>query len=97
LIAMHVPQGHNACAIVSLEDDWEGDLVAATSGDRRKKKFLVSKWPHQQQQAGAGRWSGPPRRGADQATLPCTSMCFYHAKFGEQAKYCQEGCLWQEN
>jgi hypothetical protein len=23
-------------------------------------------------------------------------MCYYHAKFGKQAKYCQEGCLWPE-
>jgi hypothetical protein len=96
LIAMHVPQGHDVCATVSPEDNWEGDLVAATGGDRRKKKFLVSKRP-QQQQSGAGRQGGSPRCGADQAASPRTSMCFYHAKFGEQAKYCQEGCLWQGN
>jgi hypothetical protein len=88
LIAMHVPQGHDACATVSLEDDCEGDLVAAMGGERRKKKFPIPKRPPQQQQAGAGRRGGPS---------PRTSMCFYHAKFGEQARYCQEGCLWPEN
>jgi hypothetical protein len=96
LIAMHVLQGHDVCATVSPEDNWEGDLVAATGGDRRKKKFLVSKRP-QQQQSGAERQGGSPRRGVDQAASPRTSMCFYHPKFGEQAKYCQEGCLWQGN
>jgi hypothetical protein len=24
-------------------------------------------------------------------------MCHYHAKFGEQARHCQEGCVWPEN
>jgi hypothetical protein len=38
LIAMHVPQGHDACAAVSPLDDSEGDLVAATDGARHKKK-----------------------------------------------------------
>jgi hypothetical protein len=66
-------------------------------GERQKKKFLVSKWPLQQHPSGAGQRGGPSRRGADQAASPCTSMCFYHAKFCEQAKYCQEGCLWLEN
>jgi hypothetical protein len=65
--------------------------------ERRKNKFLVSKRPTQQQQAGTGRQGGPSRRWADRATTPRTSMCFYHAKIGEQAKYCQEGCLWPEN
>jgi hypothetical protein len=97
LIAMHVPQGHDTCATVSPEDDWEGDLVAAMGGERRKKKFLVSKRPPQQQQAGSGRCGGSSHRGSDQSASPRTSMCFYHARFGEQAKYCQEGCLWPEN
>jgi hypothetical protein len=97
LIAIHVPQGHDACATVSPDDDWEGDLVAVMGGNSRKKKFLVSKRPQQQQQAGAGWRGGPPRCGADQAASPRTSMCFFHAKFGEKAKYCQEGCLWPEN
>jgi hypothetical protein len=97
LIAMHVPQGHDACASVAPEDDGDGDLVAAMGGERRKKKFLAPKRPPQQQQASAGRQSGLPRRGADQAAAPRTSMCYYHAKFGERARYCQEGCLWPEN
>jgi hypothetical protein len=99
LIAMHVPQGHDACATVSPEDDWEGDLVAAMGGDRRKKKFPVPKRPsqQQQQQAGSSRRGGAPRHGSDQGPSPRTSMCFYPARFGEQAKYCQEGCLWPEN
>jgi hypothetical protein len=97
LIAMHVPQGHDACATVSPEDDWEGDLVAAMGDERRKKKFPVPKRPPQQQQSGSGRRGGGSRRGSDQATSPRTSMCYYHATYGEKAKYCQEGCLWPEN
>jgi hypothetical protein len=96
LIAIHVPQGHDACATVSLEDD-DGDLVAAMSGEKRRKKFLVSKRQGQQQQSSAKRQGGSSRRGADRAANPRTSMCYYHAEFGERAKYCQEGCLWPEN
>jgi hypothetical protein len=59
LIAMHVPQGHDTCATVSLEDDCEGDLVAAMGGELRKKKFLIPKRPPQQQQAGAGQSFSP--------------------------------------
>jgi hypothetical protein len=96
LIAMHVPQGHNTCAMVSAADEQQdSDLVAATGGARRKKKVPPSQRP-QPQQGGSGQRGGPPRRQA-QAAVRRTSMCFYHARFGERAKYCEEGCLWPEN
>ncbi len=66
-------------------------------GERRTKKFPVSKRPPQQQQSGSGRRGGISRRGSDQVASPRTSMCYYHATYGEKAKYCQEGCLWPEN
>ncbi len=96
LIAMHVPQGHDACSAVSAADELELDLVAATGGIRRKKKLPPPQRP-QQQQGGPGQRSGPSRRQSGQPSVPKTSMCFYHARFGEQARYCEEGCLWPEN
>ncbi len=36
LIAMHVPQGYDACATVSAVDEPEQDLVAATGSNRRR-------------------------------------------------------------
>jgi hypothetical protein len=54
LIAMHVPQGHDACAAVAGFDEPDQDLVAATGGVRRKKKVLAAKWPQQQQQVASG-------------------------------------------
>jgi hypothetical protein len=39
LIAMHVPQGHDACATVLAVDEQEQDLVASTGGARRNKKL----------------------------------------------------------
>ncbi len=95
LIAMHVPQGHDACSAVSAADEPELDLVAATGGSggiRRKKKLPPPQHP-QQQQGGSGQRSGPSRRQPGQPSVPKTSMCFYHAQFGERAKYCEEGCL----
>jgi hypothetical protein len=98
LIALHVPQGHDTCATVSAVDEQQdSDLVAATGGARRKKKLPPPQRP-QQQQGGSGQRGGPPRRqAAAQAAVPRTSMWFYHARFGERAKYCEEGCLWPEN
>ncbi len=37
------------------------------------------------------------KRGQDQGAPLRTFMCYYHAKFGEQAKFCEEGCSWPEN
>ncbi len=97
LIAMHVPQGHDACAAVAgLDLDLDQDLVAATGGARKKKKVLAARQP-QQQQAVSGQRGGFPRRSAAQAAAPRTSMCFYHARFNEKAKYCEDGCSWPEN
>jgi hypothetical protein len=98
LIAMHVPQGHDACAaLASSDQDQDQDLVAATGGARRKKKVLAARQPQQQQQVASGQRGGGPRRSVAQAAAPRTSMCFYHTRFGEKAKYCEEGCSWPEN
>ncbi len=75
LIAMHVPQGHDACA-VSAADEPELDLVVATGGSggiRRKKKLPPPQRP-QQQQGGSGQRSGPSRRQPGQPSVPKTSM-----------------------
>jgi hypothetical protein len=98
LIAMHVPQGHDACAAVAgFDQDQDQDLVAATGGARRKNKVLAARQSQQQQQVVSGQCGGVPRRSVAQAAAPRTSMCFYHARFGEKAKYCEEGCSWPEN
>ncbi len=96
LIAMHVLQGHDACSAVSAADEPEQDLVAATGGAHRKKKLPPPQRP-QQQQGASGQCSNPARHQPGQPSVPKTSMCFYHARFGEGAKYCEEGCLWPEN
>jgi hypothetical protein len=97
LIGMHA-HVHDTCATVSAVDEQQDlDLVAATGGARRKKKLPPPQLP-QQQQGGSGQRGGPSRRQPmAQAAVPCTSMCFYHARFSERAKYCEEGCLWPEN
>ncbi len=57
MIALHVPQGHNACAAVAGEDDQDADVVAATLVARWKTvQLLVPKWSQKPQQPGsAGR------------------------------------------
>jgi hypothetical protein len=99
LIAMHVPQSHDTCAAVAAEDSFdEAGVVAALQG-AWSRKDKGPKWPQQShtQPKELGRWINLTRKGQDQGRSFRTSMCYYHAKFGEQAKHCQEGCAWPEN
>jgi hypothetical protein len=99
LIAMHVPQSHDACAAVTAEDSCaKAGVVAALQGARSRK----DKGPKRPQQSHTqpkelGRWIDLTKRGQEQGWSLRTSMCYYHAKFGEQAKHCQEECAWPEN
>ncbi len=89
LIAMHVPQSHNACAAVAAKvPSEELDMVAALQEARARK----GKGPKQPQQKALGRRINLAKRSTEQGHSLCTSMC-YHAKFSEQAKYCEEGLL----
>jgi hypothetical protein len=95
LIAMHVPQSHNTCAAVTADDRLEEPGVVAAAqaaGGRRSKghKCPAQKVP-------LGRCIDLSKRSQEQAAGLRTSMCYYHAKFGEQAKFCEEGCVWPEN
>jgi hypothetical protein len=71
-------------------------VAAAQPAGRRKFKLPPSQ-RSQQQQKGQGRRQDPPRRPQSQLGGLRTSMCYYHAKFGEKAMFCEEGCLWPEN
>jgi hypothetical protein len=99
LIAMHVPQSHDTCAAVAAEDTYEEpDVVAALQGarSRKDKGFKRPQQPHTQQKE-LGRRINLAKKGQEQGQSLRTCMCFYHANFGEQAKHCQEGCVWPEN
>jgi hypothetical protein len=91
LIAMHVPQSHEACAAVAADSRSEEPGVVAAAQAARSRK---GKRP---QQKALGRRIDLSKRGQDQGAPLRTSMCYYHAKFGEQARFCEEGCSWPEN
>ncbi len=94
---MHVPQLHDACAAIAGGEDLDpGDIVAAAP-EARRKKFKLPTAQRPQQQKGQGRWQEPPRRAQGAQSGLRMSMCYYHAKYGERARYCEEGCLWPEN
>ncbi len=99
LIAMHVPQSHNSCAAVPAEDPADdSDVVAALQGARsRKDKGIRRPQQPPPQQKVLGRRFDISKKTSDRGAALRTSMCYYHAKFGEQARYCQEGCVWPEN
>ncbi len=99
LITMHVPQSHDTCGAVAAEDAYEEADVVATLQGARSRKEKGPKRPQQPlyQPKELGRRVNLPKKGPDPGRSFRTSMCFYHAKFGEQAKHCQEGCVWPEN
>ncbi len=70
--------------------------MAALQGAQSRKGKAAQR-PQQPQQQSLGRMIDLAKKGQEQNHSLCTSMCFYHAKFGEQAKYCQEGHVWPEN
>ncbi len=99
LIAMHVPQSHDTCAAVAADDlSEDADLVATLQG-ARSRKDKGSKRPQQipHQQKELGRRIDLAKKGPAAERPFRTSMCHYHAKFGERARHCQEGCTWPEN
>jgi hypothetical protein len=99
LIAMHMPQSLDTCAAVTAEDSFEdADVVAALQG-ARSCKDKGSERPQQAptQQKELGRRIDLAKKGPEPGRSFRTSMCYYHAKFGERAKHCQEGCVWPEN
>jgi hypothetical protein len=95
LIAMHVTQGQCLCPHHKHTDG--GELMAATQAAMQRKVSLPAAKCTQQQQKGQGRWVDAHHGSKDQQGGLQTSMCFYHDKYGDQAKYCKEGCLWPEN
>jgi hypothetical protein len=62
---------------------------------RKKVKLPATKRP-QHQQKSQGRHMDAHSHSQDQQSGLFMSMCFHHAKYGEQACYCKEGCLWAE-
>jgi hypothetical protein len=94
LIAMHVPQSHDTCAAVATADSSEdAEVVAALQGARSRKdkgSRRPQQVPHQQKEL--GRRIDLAKKGSEPGRSFRTSMCHYHAKFGEGARHCQEGC-----
>ncbi len=99
LIAMHVPQSHDACAAVAADDSSEDAEVVAALQGAQSRKDKSSRHPQQapHQQKELRRRIDLTKKGSEPGRSFCTSMCHYHAKFGERARHCQEGCAWPEN
>jgi hypothetical protein len=82
LVALHVPQHHDAVAAVPLSSDEEADVAAVKP--RRGKKGGKKR--------GKGGKSGKFAHEDARSTL-----CWYHATFGEKANTCTAPCSWAEN
>jgi hypothetical protein len=73
-------------------------FVGAMQGVWKKMaKIPVVKRPQQQPQESQGHPLDLNHLGIDQASGLKTSTYFYHTRFGEQARYCEEVCSWPEN
>jgi hypothetical protein len=81
LVALHVPQHHDAVAAVPLSSD---DADVAAVKPRRKQK--------------GGKKRGKGGKGGKSAHEEARStLCWYHATFGEKANSCTAPCSWAEN
>jgi hypothetical protein len=84
-LAIHAPQAHDSvvAAIPAASESEEDCVAAATAGrPKQKQKKPVKK---------AGR-----RRSISPSTKR-PALCFYHFRFGEKARHCEEPCSWSGN
>jgi hypothetical protein len=86
-MAIHAPQAHDSSvAAMAASPDSEDETVAAATAGRAKQR---QKKPQKKQQQRRRRSISPA------AKKP--SLCFYHFRFGERARHCEEPCAWSEN
>jgi hypothetical protein len=66
----------------SSEAEEEAVTAAASRGQKKKKQLKGKK---------------PSRRRSVSPLAKKPFLCFYHFRFGERAKHCEEPCAWSEN
>jgi hypothetical protein len=79
LVALHVPQHHDAIAAVPLSTDDGADVAAVKPRHKQKGD----------KKCGKG--------GKSTHEDACSTLCWYHATFGEKANSCTAPCSWAEN
>jgi hypothetical protein len=82
LMVLHCPQHHDAVAAIPASSEDEADVAAVKQ--RSGKKF----------NGGKKRSKSGKAATADAAR---SSLCWYHARFGEKAHSCISPCSWAEN
>jgi hypothetical protein len=91
LVALHSPLSHDMVAVASNEPDSEGEDAAAaavkSSNRGGRKQFRRKKAARQHERR---------EQSSDQGQKK-SSLCFYHASFGDKANNCRAPCAWSEN
>jgi ABC-type oligopeptide transport system ATPase subunit len=87
LMVMHSPQAHDMATVAAVpqqESDSEyKDAIATIKGSF--KKFNKKK---QKKNVNKKTDSQPSKQ---------STLCFYHASFGDKARNCRDPCSWSEN
>jgi hypothetical protein len=81
LMILHCPQHHDTVAALPCSSEDEADVAAVKQ--RHSKK------------SGGGKKKG--KAGKPAADAARSSLCWYHARFGEKAHSCISPCSWAEN
>jgi hypothetical protein len=81
LMVLHCPQHHDTVAALPCSSEDEADVAAVKQ--RYSKK------------SGGGKKKG--KAGKPAAGAARSSLCWYHARFGEKAHSCISPCSWAEN
>jgi hypothetical protein len=87
-MAIQAPQSHDSTvAAMAASPDSEDDTVAAATAGQAKQRQKKPQGKKQQQR----------RRRSISPAAKKPSLCFYHFRFGEKARHCEEPCAWSEN
>jgi hypothetical protein len=89
-VVLHSPQSHDMAAAVNElgSNDEDATAAAVKSGNRGgRKKFRRKKAAKQRERRDHSGDQGHKK----------SSLCFYHASFGDKANNCRAPCAWSEN
>jgi hypothetical protein len=87
LVALHSPQLHDMAA-AAVNESGSDATAAVKSGNRGgRKQFRRKKAAKQRERRDHSGDQGHKK----------SSLCFYHASFGDKANNCRAPCAWSEN
>lgn len=79
------------------DDDAEGDTIAAVASKRYSRQYRTSNdfHPNRCQSSSTFRYNNQPPRGTP--PRKADGFCYFHSRFGRDARKCKQPCSWPKN